>query len=140
MKEIQRGDPSARRKAVTILVVGAIAGVTLLVVAGAVRPDLEAWLKEDLRGRSRIVLGAIAVLMAGPLLALAAYLWRLGGRVVATGRFPPSGTRLVRDTPVVTGGAAARAGRVLQSCAVALAAAAVLLTVFIWQIAALLTQ
>ena len=139
MKEIQRGDPSARRKAVTILIAGAIVGAALLAIAGAVRPDLEAWLKEDLRGRSRIVLGAIAVLMAGPLLALAAYLWHLGGRVVATGRFPPSGARLVRDTPVVTGSAATRAGRVLQSCAAALAVAAVLLAVFIWRIAALLT-
>src|SRR5687768_7891140 len=115
MAELQRADPAARRSALTILVVGAVAGVALIAIAGAVRPDVEAWLKADLRGRSRIVLGVMALMLLAPLFGMTAYLWRLGGRVIRTGRFPPPGMRLVRDTPLVTGGAATRAGRVLRS-------------------------
>jgi hypothetical protein len=139
MKQIQPADPSARRHALTILLVGAAAGVALIAIAGALRPDVEAWLKADLEARSRIVLGVMAFLLGAPLVGLAAYLWRLGGRVVRAAQFPPPGTRVVRNTPIVTGGAATRAGRVLQTCAAALALAAVILVGFIWRVAMLLT-
>ena len=140
MTEIQRSDPSARRSALTILVAGTMAGAALLAIAGAVRPDVEAWLKADLYGRSRIVLGVMAFLLAGPLLTLAAYLWHLGRRVVRAQRFPPPNTRLVRDATVVTGSAATRAGRIAQASAAAFALIAVLVVVVIWRLVALLAR
>ena len=76
----------------TILIVGTIVGGTLMLVAGAARPGIEAWLKEDLPSRSRMLLGGMAVAMCLPLLAMAGYLWRLGQRVAFAQRFPPPGT------------------------------------------------
>jgi len=80
-----------------------------------------------------------AVLLA-PLLALAVYLWALGGRVVRAREFPPPGLRVIRDTPIVTGERAVSRGRLLKvlalGCGIALAALAVLL----WRFGLLLSS
>jgi hypothetical protein len=73
----------------------------------------------------------LVVLLAGPLAWFGAYAMRSGRTVVAAGRYPPPGVRVLRRTRVLTGDAAALVGRgqivsgaLLVGCAVALVAVA----------------
>jgi len=136
--EIQAADPRSRRLAVTIVGCAAAAGALLIIVAQQFRPEFEAWLQQDLRARFRLVIAALTIATTGPVLALAAYSWDLGRRIVRAGRFPPPALRLIRDTPVVTGEAARRRGRLIQWFAAALGLAAVFLAVFLWRLTSLL--
>jgi hypothetical protein len=113
---------------------GTVVGIVLIAIADDLRPGFEAWIKQDVGARSRIVFGALTLLTAGPALAAAAYCWRLGRRIVRTGRFPPPGYRVVRDTPVVIGDAAARWGRLVQTLAAVIGTAGVFLAFFLWRL------
>ena len=75
----------------------------------------------------------------GPVQALgtAWFLWRLGRRTIAAGRFPPPGLRLVRDEPVLTGDAATRRGRIAQGLSVIIGLAVVGLALALWRLATL---
>jgi hypothetical protein len=75
-----RERPATRARAIAVFVgIAAIVGATLIRVADRFEPALRAWLIEDPRGRSRIVLAMLAALTAGPALAAAGYCWRVGG-------------------------------------------------------------
>lgn len=58
-----------------------VAGAVALTVADRFRPELQAWVAADPRNRIRIVVGVVAVFTAGPVIAMAAYLWRFGHRL-----------------------------------------------------------
>ena len=62
------------------------------------------------------------------------YFWRLGARIVRAERFPLAGARLVRDTPVITGKAARRRGKLLQILAAVLVLSAAALPVMLMQL------
>jgi hypothetical protein len=138
VSEIQPADPQARRTALTILAVVTLIGVILIAAAGQLRAAAEAWVERDLATRARMVIGAMTVLAVGPLLVLAAYSWRLGGRILRGGRYPPPGVRVVRDTPVVTGDAAVRMARGVRVLAALVCASGVLLAYLIWRLVAML--
>jgi hypothetical protein len=89
--------------------------------------QLEAWLREDFALRMTLLIAAMMIFASGPPLALAIYLWRFGNRVIASARFPPPGTRLVRDAPVITGKSAQSRGRALRMFAATLAVSALLI-------------
>jgi hypothetical protein len=129
-------DPAAKRTASIVIVIVAIIGGVIIYGTTALRPQLEEWVLGDVRGRLTIVIGVLTVAAAGPPLALAAYLFSFGRQVVASGRFPPPGARLLQDTPVVTGDAARRRGRTLQVFAagvgISALAVAVVLVRFAW--------
>jgi len=139
MGETQRADPNARRIAVAIVACGTVVGVVLITVARRFRPEFETWLEQDLSARLTFVIMTLTSLTTGPVLGLAAYAWHLGRRVLNAERYPPPGLRLIRDTPVVTGPAAGRRGRLIQLFAVVLAFAALLLAFFVWRLATILT-
>ncbi len=139
MTEIQKADPRARRRALLIVGAGTLVGVLLLATVDSGRPAFEAWVDADRHARSRLVAGALILLMAGPAIAMSVYLWRLGTQIVQSRRFPPPGRRVVRDTPVVIGEAAARAGRWLRILAVALGVSGLLLAVLLWRLVSRLT-
>jgi hypothetical protein len=138
VSEIQRADPAARRASVLIIACGAVVGVVLIGLAGALRPEFERWLAEDPRPRLEWVMAALSLMASGPLLGLAWYLWRLGHRIRRAGAFPPPGFKVVRDTPVETGQAARRRAVVIQTLAVVLAAGALLMAAALWRLISLL--
>ncbi len=127
MTEIQRADPGRRRgvllTATVCIVVGAILGAAFL----QYQQEFSAWLADTppkSAERFALVLGAIALLTSLPLLGMALYFWMLGSRVVRARRYPPPGTPVVRDTPVLLERGAILRGRLLQACATVFVAAA----------------
>lgn len=98
--------------------------------------SLTAWINEDFTFRATLVVGAMVIFAAGPPLAIAAYLWRIGTRTLAANRYPPPGIRLLRDVPPVTGSAAASRGRLLRAFSSMLAVSALLIAAvllrFLW--------
>jgi hypothetical protein len=139
MGELQKADPRARRTALAIVAAGAAAGTVLLTMATALRPSFEAWVREDVPSRLRLVMVTLSLLAIVPPLWMSAYLWKLGGRAIRAERFPTADLRVVRDTPVLTGAAARRRGRWLQILAAALAGSVMLLGVLLWRLVSLLS-
>jgi hypothetical protein len=132
--DVRKADPAARRRAILLVAGGALAG-TLLIAAGALfRAPLLEWLQSE----PRLLLLLMAAALSGPLLLLAAHLWSLGTRVLQARQFPPPGHRVIRDTPVVAGPAAISRGRGLKALALVLGVAAVLLSLLLWRLGALI--
>jgi hypothetical protein len=136
MTEIQRADPKIRRRVLAITIVGALIGAVLLMVFTRFRPELIAWLEGSGSGRARlgIVLAVMAVLGCAPLLGLAVFLALFGNRVIRDQRFPPPGSLVVRDTPVLRDSAAIRRGRLFEAFAAAFALAALGLLFALWRL------
>jgi hypothetical protein len=111
MSDAARSRPS--RFAALTVVCGAIIGVVSIALSQRLRPDLEAWLSQDLRTRVPIAMMTLAILTAGPAGALAAYLWREGTRSIG------------------------QRARVLRAVAAILALAAVGLVFMLWRLTAL---
>jgi hypothetical protein len=135
-QSVVRADPRARRLALLLLAGGTVAGVLVL---GWILP----WLLESLEeaadtGRVSyraicigflVFVGAIALGVT----AIGVSIARNGSRVIAAGRFPLPGARVVRDTRVQTGRAAmvvGRGQRVIGFLLIVLAAALFALSVY----------
>lgn len=132
--EIQRADPVAQRRELVLVAVALAAGLGLLATLATARPELERWLTanaELLAARPGLVAAAALVLVL-PLCAFALYLWRLGGRVSASGRFPPPDTPVLRDTRVLEGAPARRRGRVIRALAALLLATSLAVPATLW--------
>jgi hypothetical protein len=138
MRDVQRADPAARRIAVLTIVCGTVVGALLLAAVDRFRPQLERWLRQDLRVRTWIVVAVLTAVVVLPVFGVAGYLWHLGTRAARAGRYPPPGLRVLHDTEIVTGAAALRRVRAAQMRACALALAAVLLVYFLWRVVFLL--
>ena len=65
-----------RARNALIVVIGGAIGAALIVAAQHYRADLEAWVREDLRTRVRLMIAALTLFTSGPLLAMAIYCWR----------------------------------------------------------------
>jgi len=112
--DVVRADPQARQRAIAIVLGGGICGVV------AIR-----WLLPWARGRlaqsvydgslpQSVVCKSVLVglmLVAASVVAFGVYAYRFGQRVVEEERFPPAGTKVVRNTRVVNGRAARLLGR-----------------------------
>jgi hypothetical protein len=138
MPDIQKADPAARRIAVLMMVCGTVVGALLLIAVDRLRPQLESWLRQDLRARAWIGVALMAAVGPLPALGVAAYLWHLGTRVARSGRYPPPGLRVLHDTDIVTGDAARRRVRAARTLASVLALAAMFLVYFMWRVVSLL--
>lgn len=141
MTEVRRADPTARRTAILILVVGTCIGALLIVAFARYRVPLSDWVLADPGSsaqRLKLVLLLLAALLLAPLFAFAAYLWSLGGKVVRAQEFPPPGVRVIRDTPVVSGERAVSRGRLLKVLALGCGIAAAVLAVLLWRLTLLL--
>ncbi|MEZ5317371.1 MAG: hypothetical protein R2752_08240 [Vicinamibacterales bacterium] len=135
--EVRKADPQARRSALRFLAAFTVLGAVAIVVIGRLRPAAENWVEHDPGSRLSAMLIILGLITALPLLGLAASLWHLGTRVVATAQFPPPGRRVTRDTRLLTGDAARRRGRLAQGFALFFGVAAVGLATILWRLAAL---
>ena len=118
---------------------GAVVGAICVYGALAFQPAIERWLLEpadvrDQAARLKLFIVAVALATALPLVGFAAYLWRLGARVLRDERFPPVGLAVIRPTPVLRGRQAYRRGRAIQALGVLLAIAAVAMGVIWWRL------
>jgi hypothetical protein len=112
--EFVEADPGLVRLALTAVVaVAAVGSLTL----GWLLPWMLAALEEARAGGALSVplacwlfLGLV-VLLSAPVVAFGVHAVRFGRSVVAAGRYPPPGTRVLRRTRVLTGPAAALTGR-----------------------------
>ena len=125
---------AARRRALLIVVAGLALGAALIALTGGYRNELTSWAQENPAGALNLILPAIAVTVVLPVLALAWYFWRLGGRTVREQRFPPADVTWAAAAPPIHGAAARRRGRILQVCAAAIAAIVAVFSVILIQL------
>jgi hypothetical protein len=118
-QDVIRADPLARRRALVAF------GAILAAGAGAVTwglPAAAAYLKQLPAADALRLLQWLAAAAFLPMVPFGYFTWRHGQRILASGRFPPPGTRVIVDTPLLTGREARGRGRALRMLAVALAA------------------
>lgn len=126
-----------RRNSLLSVVIGTIVGVILLVLFQSYLDFFRAWLTEDpalLLTRAGMVFGLLAMLLIAPLLALAVWLWACSSRILREERFPPSGVRVVRDTPILQGPAARNRATLFRVFAIVLVVAASGLSWLLWRV------
>lgn len=143
MIEIRKADPTARRRAVAFLIVGATIGAVLIAGFEGYRTPLRDWLLSesgDPRLRVKLVFFLAAAVLTAPLLAFAAFLWSLGAKVSRAQVFPPPGYRVIRDTPVISGPAAVLRGRSLKGLALCLGTGSALLWLLLWRLVEVLIE
>ena len=134
--EVRKADSLARHSAFWLIVAAAAFGA--LVLAGVFGKGNEPpeWLVERLSqpGSAQGTLLAAAVIAMVPVLVMACYLFLAGSRTVRSGRYPPPGLAVWRDTRAIEGRPAIRRGRMLVAIAVALIGLALLVPVLMWQL------
>jgi hypothetical protein len=139
--EILKSDPTTRRRALALIIAGALFGAVLIAGLAHFREPLREWLLSDphrFSSRMRFALMIVTAAISAPPLAMAGWLWAIARRVLRAGRFPPPGQRVIRDTPVLTGADAVIRGRILQVLAVCLAAVCAVMWLMYWQLVSLL--
>lgn len=118
---IARADPARRRRILWVLAGLAALGAALIKL-------LSAWLASgpapaEARRLLWLVTGLLSLTAVGAALSLV----RLAARILRSGRYPPPGAVLLRDTPVRTGARASAVAWLGLACAALLATAAALL-------------
>jgi hypothetical protein len=124
-----------------MLIVGTCAGALMIAAFERYRIPLRDWMgAEPGAPARRLKWGALllAALLVAPLLAFAARIWSLGGRVLRAREFPPPGLRVIRATRVITGDAAVLRGRLLRMLALGGGIAAAVLWLLLWRLVSLL--
>ncbi len=138
MGEIRRADPAARRRALLLTLLAALAGTVLIASFGRYDTPLREWLlsePEQFVSRALLVFSLLSAAVMAPLAAFSIYLWSFGAKVLREQEFPPPGYRVIRDTPVLRGHAAASRGRGLKALALGLAIASAILLGLLWRLA-----
>jgi hypothetical protein len=131
--EIQSADPRARRLLAWTVVIGMGAGA----IAYAL---LQTWLADVVQlppatARQKLLSALFWLIGIGAfsLAALGGYVWRVGAGIRAARRFPPPGSRVIRDTPVLLDAPAVHRGRAIQAAGVALVLCAIGLGTVLWR-------
>jgi len=104
-------DRRGMRGRILVIAAAAAIGAGLMMLATRSRPDFEVWLRQDIRGRSPLVVAAMIALTSGPLVPFSRYLWKR------------------REQP-----------RFARPVAVALAGSAIVLAFLLWRLIWLLTD
>ncbi len=113
-REVQKADPELRRKVLLGAVLATLVLVVGLIVLGQRFAELEILARESAYQASRQGLALARVLLmtiAGGAIVLGGVLGRLSWRTLRSGCYPPPGTRVINDTPVLRGARARRYGR-----------------------------
>ena len=143
MSEIRRADPALRRQVLLGLLLALLVGAGLIAGFERHRIPIHDWLLSELAAPAQgvpVAFVLLVVILVTPLLALAGGLWALGRRIMRAREFPPPGMRVVRDTPVITGAAAATRGWILKAFALFFAIASLVSGFLLWRLVSLLSR
>jgi hypothetical protein len=138
MQDLLPADPKARRLALAVWAVGAVAGTIAVWYLSSYLETLSELGRTDRDAalalfRSR-VLPALAVVVLVAVIS-GALLLRQGLQIYRTGEFPPAGAALIRPTPARIGSAARAIGAVLAVAGFLLAAVPLaILTLVLWML------
>lgn len=140
--EIQRADPTARRRAAIWLTVTLLLYGVIVLYVERNRARLETLLTEhgDFLLRHPEIVAFLFLLLALPLMIGAIYLWRLGAAAIRSNRFPPDGVPVIVATPVIRGTAAVARGRLIQILAALIVFCSLSVPVYFWYILSLLAN
>jgi hypothetical protein len=136
MPTIQRADPAARRLAVKILLAGLVLGLSCIAAFEYFMRDYEKWLEENIEFvlEHTYIFSLVSLVLVLPIAIASTYLLVFANRISRSGRFPPPGYAVTRDTVVLEGAAAQRRAvfiRILSIMILGTACAAPLLMWFI---------
>ena len=134
---VVRADERTRRIALAVLVVSTALGAAAIFALQSYFAGLQTLAESDpdlaiAKGRALLTVTSIAT--GAALVAFGGYLFFLSRRISASGRFPPPGMRVIRDTAVSSGLAARRRATATLAMAVVLVAGGVLLPVATFQL------
>ena len=137
-REIVPADKTQRRLVLLVAVVAIAAAVVLIGVlkrqVDVLReaPDDELWQAAEKTLRLTALFSGVGT--AG-FAGMGFWFWWLGRKIIRAGRYPPPGMKVVRDTPVRTGAAAARLAIAAQITGLLLAVAGTAATWYLYRLA-----
>ena len=129
---VVRADERTRRIALAVLIGSTALGAAAILALRSYFAGLEALAETDpdlAIAKGSALLAGTSIAMGVSLVAFGGYLFLLSRRIAASGRFPPPGMRVIRDTAVSTGREARRRATATLVMAVVLLAGGVLLPV-----------
>ncbi|MBL1142696.1 MAG: hypothetical protein HND53_11755 [Proteobacteria bacterium] len=133
MTEIQKADPTARKKALFIIIIGGSVGALFLFLCSIYKVDIYNWLDNNLEfllDHSSYVLFVLFILFS-PLIIFSVYFYKFSLRIINDERMPPDNYPVVRDTKVFTGSQALSRARLLQLFSLLLIIIAIVVPAFI---------
>jgi hypothetical protein len=129
---ILKADPAYRRRMI-VLSVASVVIASCVVLWGPALLDkyLDEYVRAgDFSGAVRFIQISTALLIL-PTFPMVYCLYRFGRRVLASGQFPPPGTKVPRDTVIIEGAQARRRGRAWIGVSIALALIALVSVVYL---------
>lgn len=138
MPEIEPADARQRRIALVVIAAGLVVGLIVLLLAQAHFEALEELIERDPEAGTMALIETIRwaiVFLVVPVAGVLAYLGWIALRSIRGRRFPPSGTRVLRNTVVLEGRPAALRGWILALITLLIALAVVQLAVTLWTLA-----
>ena len=115
--QIVRDDKKYRKKALLFYILSVFLGLLLV---GWVLPRGTEYLRKLDPDAALMIADTVLVLILLSVAPMGLYLLRLAGKILKEERFPPQGTKVLRDTLIVTGRKAAVRGYVLRVVSVIL--------------------
>lgn len=143
MAEMHHATPGAGKRLAMHIAIVAITGSAIVTFSQTYQPELLEWVTSDpsqTRRRAQLIVAVLGLIVVGPLIGLALYVWRLGTRTLNEERFPPEGLIVLRDMLVVRGAEARSRGRVFRAFSMAFFVIAGLLLLILWRLATLTPQ
>ncbi|MGD2152339.1 MAG: hypothetical protein PVG79_03670 [Gemmatimonadales bacterium] len=140
---IQSPDPHARRNAAILVLGFTFLGTVSYFALDRFITDLRELAQVDPElavEHASLAIKVLALTLGGTLAGLAAWLVHFSLGIARTGRFPPPGTDLIRETRILAGAQARARARLGFVLAVVIAAAAVALPTYLWHITGLLAR
>ncbi len=138
MSESEPADGGQRRIAFVVLAVGIVVGVIALLLAQAHFREIEDLIERDRDAGTSALIETIRwfiVFLVIPMAGLLGYLAWFALRIIRGQRFPPLGTRVLRNTAVLEGRRAVVRGWILALVTLLIALAVLQLAVALWALA-----
>ena len=133
---IQKADPAARRKAIIMVLVALVFGVSVIAAFEYFLGDVESWAEHNIEFllEHTYLIFLVFLVLVLPVLGAGAYFLVLANRIARAQRFPPPGCAVSRDTVVIEGARAVQRARVIQFTTILLLCAAASTPVVMWYI------